>query len=82
MLQSNVPHARAEVQLVVSTGCHAAAAGGEMVRGARVGGAVGGPSPYAGASSPAVHLTDALGVIRGAVVAPVPGETSDGATTG
>ena len=41
VLQTNFPHARAEVQLVVSGGRHAAAAGGERVQGAGVGGVAG-----------------------------------------
>ena len=75
VLQNNVPHARAEVQVVVSSGRHATVAGGERVWVARVGQCAGQRGPYAGLSTPAVPLIDALGVIHRDVVAPVSRES-------
>ena len=72
VLQNNVPHARAEVQLVVGGGRHANTTGGERVRGARVGGCAGRRGSYAGGPTPAAPLADALRVICRDVVAPSP----------
>ena len=82
MLQNNVPHARAEVQLVVSSGRHASATGGERVRGAGIGGGAGRHGPYGGGPTHTTPLGDGLGVSRRDVVAPVSGESRDSAAKG
>ena len=58
MLQNNVPHATAEVQLVVSSGRHAPAAGVERVWGAGVGGGAGRRGLYAAPPPPAPSPMD------------------------
>ena len=77
VLQKDVPHGRAEVQLVGGGGRHAATTDGERVRGARVCGGEGRTGPNARGRTPAAPLTDALGVVRRGVLAPISGESGD-----
>ena len=75
VLQCNVSHARTEVQVVVLGDRHAAAAREYVVHGAGVGGGwqVGVRTP------PAASVTDSLGDVHCAVVAPDPGQSSKNA---
>ena len=78
VLQHNVQNARTAVQLFFRGDHNAAGAGSEGVWGPEVAGGAAQGSQYAvAAPHPAVPLTDALGVVHGAIVAPETGQSSD-----